>query len=439
MAKAEREAWQNWSGWVNAAPRARLKPKSEAALAEGVKKAEGPLRAFGAGHSFTPIAATDGTLADLSLLSGVESADLQTGRAWIKAGTKLRALGPLLQAEGLGLANQGDIDAQSLSGAVGTGTHGTGKELPSISGAVSGFRLVTASGEVLTCSENENAVLFEAGRVSLGAFGVMSAIEMACRPAYKLEESGGRMPLDRLFAQIDALARENRHFEFFWFPYAEEAYVKLLNESEAPAEQKRRVPEGENAPSDDFFRAACELAIHFPAKRAGLQALMAGAGKPLDPAAPRKGHVYWSHDAFPSDRTVRFNEMEFAVPAENGPDCIREVGRTMREAGYNFLFPLEYRYVKGDDIWLSPFYGRDSATISVHQYFKQPYEGLFREVEKVFHRYGGRPHWGKLHWLKGGELAGLYPKWNEFTKLRREMDAKGKFLTPYMKALFGAA
>jgi FAD/FMN-containing dehydrogenase len=109
----------------------------------------------------------------------------------------------------------------------------------------------------------------------------------------------------------------------------------------------------------------------------------------------------------------------------------------MREAGYNFLFPLEYRYVKGDDIWLSPFYGRDSATISVHQYFKQPYEGLFREVEKVFRRYGGRPHWGKLHWLKGDELAGLYPKWQEFTKLRREMDPGGKFLTPYMKALLG--
>jgi len=433
MAKAR---WQNWSGWVTASPKTVLAPRSEEELAGLVRKGGAPLRAAGAGHSFTPVAQTEGTLFSLGKMSGVERVDRQAARAWIKAGTSIRKLGPLLHEQGLGLINQGDIDAQSIAGAVGTGTHGTGAGLHSVSGAVTGFRLVTASGDVLTCSEHENAELFQAGRVSFGLFGIMSAIEMQCRPAYVLEETGGRMALDDLFANIGRLQGESRHFEFFWFPYADEAYVKLLNETDAAPLPKERVAEGEEAPSDAPFRAACELSIHFPSKRGALQKLMAGAGRPLDLAAPRRGRAHWSHDAFPSDRTVRFNEMEYAVPAENGPDCVREVGHFMRKAGYNFLFPLEFRFVKGDDIWLSPFEGMDCATIAVHQYFKQPYAGLFKEVEQIFRRYGGRPHGGKLHTRTADELRTLYPRYDDFVKLRREVDPKGRFLTPYLKTLF---
>ncbi|MGK2739662.1 D-arabinono-1,4-lactone oxidase [Tepidicaulis sp. LMO-SS28] len=434
MAKAH---WQNWSGWVTANPKAMLEPGCEEELADQVRGAAAPLRAAGAGHSFTPVAQTGGTLFSLRRMSGIERTDRQTARACIKAGTSIRALGPLLHEQGLGLLNQGDIDAQSIAGAVGTGTHGTGAGLSCISGAVTGFRLVTATGDVLTCSEHENTALFEAGRVSLGLFGIMSAIEMQCRTAYALEETGGRMALEDLFANIERLRDENRHFEFFWFPHADEAYVKLLHETDAAPLPKERVAEGEEAPSDAPFRAACELSIHFPSKRGALQKLMAASGRPLDLAAPRRGRAHWSHDAFPSDRTVRFNEMEYAVPAENGPDCVREVGLFMRKAGYNFLFPLEFRFVKGDDIWLSPFEGRDSATIAVHQYFKQPYAALFREVEQIFRRYGGRPHWGKLHTRTANELRTLYPRYDDFVKLRRELDPKGRFLTPYLETLFG--
>lgn len=432
--------WSNWSGWVKSWPRLIAEPSSEEELAEIVRDAEAPMRVAGTGHSFTPLVGSDGTIVTLRHMAGVVDHDPAALTARIKAGTTLRDLGPMLFDRGLCLINQGDIDRQSLAGAIGTGTHGTGGDLGSLSASVAGFRLVTADGGVIQASRNENADVFDAGRVSFGSLGIMSEITMQCRPAYVLEETGGAMPIEEALRRAEELRDAHRHFEFWWFPFTDLAIVKILTETERQAKPRRRRADGELTRDDKIFLLACEATRYAPFLRGPLQKfLTSGSTRYSSGSLTAPGRVRWSHEAFPSDRNVRFNEMEYAVPAERGPDCIREVGAHMRKSGVNFLFPLEYRYVAADDIWLSPFYQRDSVTISVHQYHRQPYDKLFAGVEAIFARYEGRPHWGKLHSLTAPQLSQLYPRWDDFLAVRKRLDPTGKFLNPYLRQIFGEA
>lgn len=432
------DVWSNWSGWVKAWPQNLVTATTEEEVVEIVKTAPAPIRVAGRGHSFTPLVESTGTLLTIWGLSGIVDHDDTTCTARIKAGTTIRDLGPKLFERGLALANQGDIDRQALAGAVGTGTHGTGGTLGSISAAVDGFRLVTADGSILTCNATENADVFHAGKVSFCSLGIMTEITMKCRPIYALEEDGGRMPIEEVLSKAEELRDSSRHFEFFWFPFAKDALVKFLRETDKEAKPRRRKPDGEMSPGDKTMLRACETSRLVPFLRGPLQKfLTASSGSRYVGGSEGGGKVRWSHDAFPSDRNVRFNEMEYAVPAEKGPDCIREVGDYMRRCGVNFLFPLEYRYVAADDAWLSPFYQRDSVTISVHQYHKQPYEELFKGVEEIFRRYDGRPHWGKLHTLGAVDFEMLYPRWDDFRALRRRLDPTGKFLNSHLKRIFG--
>lgn len=412
------------------------------AIARAVAANAGPVRVAGTGHSFTPIVTTDGTLITIDGHAGVVAIDAATGQARVRAGTKICDLGaPLLQA-GLALANQGDINRQSISGAVATGTHGTGAGLGSVSAQVCGVRLATASGATIDATQDRNPDIYAAARVSLGMLGAVTELTLQCVPAYRLQETGGRMATADVFAQMADLVSSNRHFEFFWFPFADEVLVKFLNLTQQPARPQR--PAHGRGLEHYAMVTACELSRVAPILRGPLQRFLtrnAGArymGQDMGQDAPgQKAKIREAYQAFPSDRDVRFNEMEYAVAAEDGPDCVQELAAHMRKHGGNFIFPIEYRTVKADDIWLSPFQGRDSVTISIHQYAKQSYRKLFDGAEAIFRRYGGRPHWGKLHSLTARELAPLYPHWDDFQAMRRQLDPKGLFLTPYLARLVG--
>ena len=224
--------WSNWSSAVVCKPRQVIVPRDEVELAGAIRSAEGPVRVPGTGHSFTPLCASDGMMVDMAAFSGLKRTDSVASTATLFAATPLWAAGPALHAKGVGLLNMGDIDRQTLGGVVGTGTHGTGRTLVSISSAVDGFRIILADGSVLNCSATENQEIFAAGRVSMGMLGVMTEITMRVRPAYRLMERNFLLPPDELFAKLDALVADNRHFEFFWFPYADVAVCKTLNETE---------------------------------------------------------------------------------------------------------------------------------------------------------------------------------------------------------------
>jgi FAD-linked oxidoreductase len=428
--------WSNWSGHVRATPAQIVVPADEAALREAVRAGPGPVRVTGSGHSFTPVCQTDGTMVSLDRMQGLVSMDRDRGVATLLAGTKIHAIGRPLFDAGYGLRNQGDIDRQSIAGAVSTGTHGTGAGLGSLSSEVDAFRLVLANGDVLDCSASSNTEVWEGGRTSLGVLGVLSEIALRVEPAYRLRQSNWVMPAQECWRQIAQLRDVHRHFEFFWFPMADAVVAKSLDMTDedvpSPVNGEKMEARGERHSWDQrVFETGCRVARVLPFVSGPLQRFFTRG------AMGTGSRARWSHEIFPSPRTVRFNEMEYAVPAANGVDCIREVAEVIRTRNIAGVFPIEFRFVKADDVWLSPFYKRDAATISVHQYRHQDFKPLFDAVEPVFWKYGGRPHWGKVHSLRAKQLSALYPMWDRFQDLRRRLDPAGRLLNSYLRDLIG--
>ena len=426
--------WSNWSGGFTAKPREIMAPKDEVELAAAIRRAPGPVRVPGTGRSCTPLNVTDGTMIDLAAFTGVRGIDPDRQVATIGAATPIWDIGPALYSLGFGFKNQGDVDRQTLGGVVSTGTHGTGPTLGSFSAEVGGFRLMLASGEVIDCTPIENDTIYEAGRLSLGLLGVLTEISMHVRPVYKLVEKNFLMSSREVLQKLDTLVRSNRHFEFFWFPYAENVVCKSLNETNepapAPSSSEEMFKRGEKRNSNlQIFGAINEMLPYAPW-------LLGSAHRLFSRLMPGPGRARWSHELFPSPRSIRFNEMEYAIPYERAKDCLCEVVELIRKRRLNTGFPLEFRTVAADDVWLSPFYKRASATIAVHQYHRMDMTKLFDACEAIFRRYEGRPHWGKRHTRSAREFEALYPKYGDFLALRRRLDPQNRFLNSYLRDIF---
>ena len=417
--------WRNWSGSVNARPERIARPRTEGELSRLVAEAS-QVRVVGAGHSFMPLCATDGLLLDLSDLEGelVVAPDRLTVDA--PAGWSLARLTEALWAEGLSIMNQGDVNPQSLAGAISTGTHGTGQALGSLSTLARGFRLVTADGSVVECDAGRRPDLFQAARLSLGLLGVVTRIRCAVLPAFHLEERIERRPLAEVLERFDEWAAEHRHVEFFAFPYADDVIVKTLHE--AP-------PEGDFRPSADIderaFRLACEWGARMPAVIPTLhRRMMHSADRPTRRVGP-------AYQIFPSERTIRFEEMEYETPRAAGLSLLKAAIARIRARKLPVTFPFEFRTVAADDIWMSPFHAGPCASISMHQYAPMPWKPVFDEIEPILREGGGRPHWAKRHSLDERDVHILYPKAREFLRVRAEIDPEAKFANPALRRLFG--
>ena len=436
--------WRNWAGTATARPARRVRPKTEAEISAAVKDAAAaglPVRALGSGHSFTPAAATTGLALDLSLWTGVTAADTRTGLVTVRAGTTLRALNAALAEFGLALANLGDIDAQTIAGALATGTHGTGARLGGLATQVEELELVLADGSVVTCSASSRPELFNAARVGLGALGVISTVTLRCVPSFTLLADERPVPVEEVLEQFDELAAANDHFEFYWFPYGRKALVKRNNRlavrDQAPGS---RVP-----PALPAWRRFWEFEVM---ENAGFGALcrLGRVSPRLIPALNRfssaalsaRAYTDVSHRVFVTPRRVRFAESEYAVPRESLGHVIAELRRAVPRLPDPVMFPVEVRVAAADDIWLSTGYGRESAYVAVHQYTGLPYRAYFDRFESIVAEVAGRPHWGKLHSLGAGRLRSLYPRFDEFRRVRAGVDPEDRFGNAYLARVLGA-
>lgn len=425
--------WRNWCGLVECAPASVERPGDVDAVARLVREcaaAGRKLRVAGSGHSFTPLVATPGTLLLLDRLSGLLDVDRAKARATVRGGTTLRDLGKILDGLGLAMENLGDIDRQTIAGALGTGTHGTGAALGSLSTQACAFTLVSGEGEILECSEQTHRELFKAAQVSLGCLGVIVGITLRLRPSFRLRYARRRESFEACAGTLASYRDSNRHFEFYWFPHTETVQVKLLNETEEPADRSGLGKLLNDVVVENLafglLSRACRLAPSLCPPVARLSAALVSAGVEIAP----------SHRVFATRRLVRFYEMEYSLPAERGLDALREIKDWIARERVAVHFPLEFRFVKGDDIPLSPAYGRDSAYVAVHVYRGMEYERYFDGAESIFRNHGGRPHWGKMHGLTAKELRPVYPLWDAFHELRRRLDPRGVFMTPYLERLF---
>ncbi|WP_299010792.1 D-arabinono-1,4-lactone oxidase [uncultured Caulobacter sp.] len=417
--------WRNWSGIQNAYPAARLAPKDEGELALALKTAQGPIRPVGAGHSFTALAPTTGTLVSLDAMAGIVG--WEGDAAIVRTGTRLGALGPMLAEKGRALPNLPDINKQSLGGALGTATHGTGAKIPALHGDVTGLRLVTPSGQVIDADAENNPEIFQAARVSLGSLGVISQVRIRTSANRRLRRRVWLEPFEEALANAEARWAQHRNFEFYAVPFTGLAANISHDETDDPA-----LPRGPD--QDTEFLEALKglrnlLGFATPVRKAAAKALLSTA-KPE--TAVDEGWKLLS-----TERPVRFNEMEFHLPVENQLKALEEVVRTLEKERPDVFFPIEARRIASDDAWLSPFQGAPRGSVAVHACYRDDFSFLYSLVEPIFRRYEGRPHWGKLHTLRGQQLQALYPRWNDFLTVRQDLDPEGRMLNPYLKGLFG--
>ena len=436
LRKTGRGRWQNWARTVRVRPQQIQAPASVAGLQRAVAAAAAAglrVKAVGAGHSFTGIAEAPDVLLDLSRLQGLLRADPSTGRVTLLAGTRLHAVPRLLAPYGLAMPNLGDIDRQSIAGAISTGTHGTGSGFGGLSTQVTGLVIIQPDGGRLTLADGDP--LLPAAALALGALGVIAEVTLQCVPAFLLRAEERSESLDAVLSGLADRVKAADHFEFYWFPYTDRAATKTNTRFPAGAARMPLPPlrrwVDDSLLSNTVFRATCAAGTAVPAIIPAVNRVAAAA---------LGGREYTENSArvFTQARTVRFREMEYAVPAQLLPAAFAGLRRLVEDnPGWRLSFPVEVRWAAADDRWLSTAYGQDTAYIAVHRYYREDPAEYFTAVEALMLAHGGRPHWGKEHSLGAAGLAERYPRLAGFQELRSLLDPDRVFTNAYLDRVLG--
>ncbi len=435
MPPAAQHTWRNWAGNQQAAPRRVVTPRTTGDVVSAVRAAASAgltVRMAGTGHSFTAAAATEGVLLRPDRLNELRSVDTATGLVTADAGMRLRAFNERLAEHGLALANMGDIQEQTLAGAIQTATHGTGRDVAGLVSQVEGLELVLADGRVVTCSRAERPDLFDAARAGLGALGVITAITWRAVPAFLLQAREEPMRWDEVLVRLDELAAGNEHFEFYWFPHTDGCLTKRNNRMPGPARPLGRLRRwwDDEFLSNSVFEVANRIGHRFPGAITAINQVSVRA-------LGARTYTDTSYKVFTSPRRVRFKEQEYAIPREELPGALREVRALIERNDWRIGFPIEVRLLPAEDAWLSMAYGRASAFIAIHVFHADRHEEYFRGVEEIMTALGGRPHWGKLHTRDASYLEGVYPRFGNFLVLRDRLDPDRLFANAYTTRVFG--
>ncbi|GAA2604702.1 D-arabinono-1,4-lactone oxidase [Dactylosporangium fulvum] len=425
--------WANWAGNQTARATRVAHPETQAELGEVLRAAAGEglrVKAVGSGHSFTPAAATDGLRVELDRMTSLVrvEGDLVT----VQAGMPLAKLNATLAAHGLAMPNLGDIDAQTISGALSTGTHGTGAAYGCLPTFIEALELVTADGSVLRCSATEQPELFAAARVNIGALGVLTSVTLRCVPAFVLRADERPAPLADVWSGLDEHIAENDHFEFYWFPYTDRVQMKRNNRvevSDRPLAGWRRWLDDDFL-SNTVFGGACRVGRTFPAVVPAVSRISARA-------LSARTYTALSHDVFCTPRRVRFVEMEYGLPRAALREAFDGLRSVVAGLPFRVQFPVEVRFTAADDIWLSHGHGRDNAYVAIHQFVGAPYEEYFRRFEAITTALGGRPHWGKMHYRDAASLSQAYPRFTDFVAMRDKLDPGRLFANAYTDRILG--
>lgn len=427
--------WRNWGRSVETHPAAVAHAASADEVVSVIRSARErglPVKALGAGHSFTAIAATDGVQLDVSAIDGVLA--VHGNLVTLGAGTNLYQLPALLGVHGLALANMGDIDRQTIAGATSTGTHGTGLRFGGLATQIRAVTLVTADGELLHVSETENPELLPAARLGLGALGILVDVTIECVPAFLLHAVERAERLDEVLDSWMQRIQTADHFEFYAFPHSDGVSTKTNTRLPLDAERHPMSPMG-NWMEEVFMqsyvlRAMCEVGRAVPASIPPMHRLATRV-------SGRREFTDHSYEVFTAPRLTRFREMEYAIPVEAVPEALREVRRMLQRTGMRVTFPIEVRAAAADENWLSTAHGRTSGYIAVHEYHRIDPTAYFREVEAIMMSFDGRPHWGKMNFRDAESLAQTYPRFGDFVAVRDRLDPERVFRNDYLTRVLG--
>lgn len=425
--------WSNWAGNQRCrvpVVMATNEPELRRIVSDAARSGR-RVKAVGAGHSFTDVALTDGVLIDLRDYDRLLAVDREACTVTVQAGARLHGLSRALWTRGLAFTNLGDIDVQSVAGATATATHGTGLGFTNLSGAIVAMRLIDGSGDVHVLDAAHEPEVFAAAKVGVGALGLVSTVTLQVEPAFHLHAVEEPRRLDDVLESFDVLMRTHDHFEFFWVPHTGWALTK--------ANRRNHDPAAPRSARDAFMQDRIWSNVAFDAvNRVGTlrPSLLPRLGRLL-PSSGRVEYNDRSYRVFATPRTVRFVEMEYAIPFEATVEAVQRVRSLVDGLGHPVSFPVEVRAVGGDDIPLSTASGRDTGYVAVHMYRGMPYERYFHGVEAIMADLDGRPHWGKLHWRTAEDLAPAYPEWDRFQRVRARMDPHGVFENAATRRVLG--
>jgi FAD-linked oxidoreductase len=424
--------WRNWGGNQQAVAAQVLSPGTVDEVVAAVKEASATgrrIKTVGSGHSFTAIAVADDIRMSMHRLASPVAVNGHL--VTVQAGMPMYALNSWLATQGLAVPNLGDIDAQTVAGAISTGTHGTGTAYATLASCVAAVTLVTGTGDVLQVDASDDA--FPAYQLGIGALGILVEVTLRCVDAFTLLADERPMALREVLAGLDEHIAANRHCEFYWYPYTDRAQLKRNNV--VPADD-RPLTAFRGWLDDDLlanrvFGVVCRLGRKVPAAVPTISAVAARA-------LTARTYTGRSDRVFCTPRRVRFTEMEYEVPRAAMPEVLGALPGILDRLPFRVQFPVEVRFTGPDDVWLSHSYGRESAYIAVHQFRGSPYEPYFRAVEALCEPLGGRPHWGKLHYRDADSLRTAYPKFDDFRAVRDRIDPNRTFTNAYLDRVLGA-
>lgn len=413
--------WKNWSG-SQTSQAALAGPGTVAQLQALVRNASGVLRPVGAGHSFTPLVTGSAQILQLDQLERPTVISTWSDRVRVNANARLHELSEALGAQGQAFRNLGDINVQSLAGAMSTATHGTGQKMPCIAAEMTGAQLLSGTGDLIEIEAQD----LPGVQVSLGLLGILLEIELTTVPAFNLRRRVGLRSFETLLTQMHDNWAAHRCYEFFLLPHSGKGVQISHDVTDAPVSKP---PLDLDALGLQVMRLASALRRVDPRLQRWVLALMMTLQGEED-------FVGESWRVLSSSREMRFNEMEYHLPPEAAEAVLREINTLVETRHPDVWFPIEVRQTAGDSAWLSPFQHGPRVSVAVHMHGGQDYTGFFHDCEAIFRTAGGRPHWGKMHSLKRRDLEELYPDLGKFDALRARLDPKDRFLSPALAALF---
>ncbi len=420
--------WQNWSRSLPPSAAQIVAPATQEEL-QSLVRSQTVLRPVGAGHSWTGLVPNDQVIVDMRHFATVSDGTPQANgaRIWLGAGARLHDLSSQMATQNLAFRNLGDIDVQSLAGAVSTATHGTGRSLPCLAAEITAIRLIDGTGTAVEISASQNADMLPAAQVALGSLGIFTDIEMQVVPSHRLHRHVWFAPLATLLADAETLWNKHRNFEFFYIPFSDHA-MAITHDVTQAAVTPRQPDESDAAVRQlKFVR---DVGRWLPPLRRWLLRKAIGS-------VPRENVIGESWRLLASARNIPFNEMEYHIDADRGLDCFAEVVHCIESKHSDVFFPIEVRRTAGDTALMSPFCNGEKISIAVHCYHREAYAAVFADVEAIFKRFGGRPHWGKMHTLTHRDLRTLYPEFEAFNRIRRALDPQGRFVNAYLAQLWG--
>ncbi|KAJ2612356.1 D-arabinono-1,4-lactone oxidase [Coemansia sp. RSA 1365] len=432
--------FHNWARTFTSRPSYFLAPQCERDII-GVIQIAGrcglSVKPIGSGHSPSDIACTDSVMLDMHNMRRVLAYDAYACTLTVEAGIRLHDLHQVLANRNMALSSVGSISDQSVAGAMATATHGTGIGFGDISSMITQLVLIDGTGKRHKCDHQNNKDLFDAARCSLGALGIVTQVTIQCEPAFALHAIQTPTTLDKAIDDLDKFVHSAEHVRLWWFPHTDNAVAWRAN---------RTHMELESSP-DSFLRDRL-YGFHIYQMQ-----LYKARFKPdsipsltcehfANRFALQKEWVDDSYRVFNFDCLFPQYVNEWAVPLEQAPSALRQLRRWVNSQerernGARVHFPVEVRFVRESDVWLSPAYHRTVCYIGVIMYRPYhkpvPYKKYWQAFEDIMRTHQGRPHWAKAHSMFYFDLQSSYPKFDDFVLMRELCDPYGIFVNDYIR------